>query len=202
MSQDRKHALHGGKQVAQQGRWSPFPFPSARNWLLDPGQVLSEDLVDLVATERPALWSSSKTSDRAAPLAKKSLFSKTPWTQAQSRSLAILLRSIAGRCATAALASARRSPRAHLVFGLEVIIDVAQRTSARARCRKARWRRTRSGTPSPLPHSPAAIVFDMCPSHVCSLVSQPTQHDEDRQTCQAPACLWPAAVLDLECRYG
>src|SRR6267378_1669735 len=65
-----------------------FPFPSARNWLSIQAKCCAKISVALVATGPPALWSSEQNVPTWQPsCAKQSLFSKTPWTQAQSRSL-------------------------------------------------------------------------------------------------------------------
>src|SRR5207253_8164025 len=46
-------------------------------------------------------------------------------------------------------------------------------------CRQARWRRTRSGTPSPLPHSPVAIAYRYV-SEPCLCLGQLTDLDLTR----------------------
>src|ERR1700686_3260051 len=87
-----------------------------------------------MATEPPPLWSSEQNVPTAQPrCAKQSLFSKTPWTQAQSRSLGDPASLHRCRCADscANLRSTIASPISSLV--LEVIIDVAQRNLGFAR---------------------------------------------------------------------
>src|SRR5712692_4541142 len=75
--------------------------------------------VGTFCSEQPALWSSEQNVPTAQPCsAKKSLFSKTPWTQAQSRSLGDPASFHRCRCAdsSVSLSSTIASPISSLVL--------------------------------------------------------------------------------------
>jgi len=166
MSQDR-NALHGGKQVHRK-TVGVFSLPECPKLALDPGQVLSEDL-------------GRSGGDRAARLVE--LGAKRPDRATELRQAILVLedaldagaKPILGRFSfvpSLPLRGHLRQPQfddrlANLVFGLEVIIDVAERNLGFARdvgkrcglepvlVRQAH-RRT---------NQPRSLI-DMCPSHV------------------------------------
>jgi hypothetical protein len=132
MSQDR-NALHGGKQVHGKAL-GVFPLPECPKLALDPGQVLSEDL-------------GRSGGDRAARLVE--LGAKRPDSAAELCQAILVLedaldagaKPVLGRPSFAPslpLSGQLRQPQlddrlANLVFGLEVVIDVAQRNLGFAR---------------------------------------------------------------------
>jgi len=86
--------LAGRKADARQGRWI-FPLPECPKLALDPGQVLSEDLVAWWRRAARLVELGAKTSRRAAVLCQEILVLQDALTQAQSDPWAIQLRSIA-----------------------------------------------------------------------------------------------------------
>ena len=118
MSQDR-NALHRRKQVHGKAL-GVLPLPECPKLALDPGQELSEDFGRSRRDRAARLVElGAKTSRPAQPCsAKKSLFSKTSWTQAQSRSLGDLASFHRCRCAdsSASLSSTIASPISSLVL--------------------------------------------------------------------------------------